>query len=125
MGTQSHETMAMEAAMAHRAVHSNEQAADQMLGKLSDKIDAASSDIAAEGTKISGATNWAIHKAKDTLRSAAGYVGERATTVLETYTKKDPIRAILIAASTGAVLMGLVAMMARSGARTVRRNVQR
>ena len=124
MGTQSHETMAMEAALAQRAVHSTEQAADQMLGKLSDKIDATRGDIAAEGTKISDATNWAIDKAKDTLRSAAGYVRERATTTLETYTKADPIRAILIAAGTGAVLMGLVAMMARSGARTVRRNVQ-
>ena len=70
MGTQSHETMAMEAAMAQRAVHSTEQAAD----------------IAAEGTEISDATHWAIDKAKDTLRSAAGYVGERATTTLETYT---------------------------------------
>jgi ElaB/YqjD/DUF883 family membrane-anchored ribosome-binding protein len=125
MGTQSHETMAMEAAMADRAIRSAEQATDQTLGKLADKIDAASSDLAAEGTKISDATNWAIGKAKDTLRSATGYVRERATTVLETYTKKDPVRAILIAASTGAVLMGLVAMMARSGARTVRRNVQR
>ena len=117
MGTQSHETMAMEAAMAQRAVHSTEQAADQMLGKLSDKIDATGGGIAAEGTKLSDATNWAMNKAKDTLRSAAGYVCDRATTTLETYTKADPIRAILIAAGTGAVLMGLVAMMARSGAR--------
>jgi ElaB/YqjD/DUF883 family membrane-anchored ribosome-binding protein len=94
-----------------------------MLGKLSEKIDATSGDIAAEGTKISDATNWAIDKAKDTLRSSAGYAREWATTRLETYTKADPIRAILIAAGTGAVLMGLVAMMARSGARAVRRNV--
>jgi hypothetical protein len=125
MGTQSHETMAMEAAMADRAVRSAEQATDQTLAKLSDKIDAASSDLAAESAEISDATKWAIDKAKDTLRSTAGYIGERATTVLETYTKKDPTRAILIAVSTGAVLMGLVAMVARSGARTVRRNVQR
>jgi hypothetical protein len=124
MGTQSHETMAMEAALAQRAVHSTEQAADQMLGKLSEKIDAARGDIATEGTKISDATNWVTNKAKDTLRSAAGYVCDRATTTLETYTKADPIRAILIAAGTGAVLMGIVAMMARAGARTVRRNVQ-
>ena len=125
MGTQSHETMAMEAALAQRAVHSTEQGADQMLGELSDKIDATSGDIAAEGTKISDATNWAIDKAKDTLRSAAGYARERTKTTLETYTKADPMRAILIAAGTGAVLMALVAMMARAGARTVRRNVQR
>jgi hypothetical protein len=117
MGTQSQETVNMAAAMAH-ALGSTERAADQAMGKVTD-------DVSAAGTKISDATNWAIDKAKDTLRSAAGYVGERATTTLETYTKADPIRAILIAAGTGAVLMGLVAMMARSGARTVRRNLQR
>lgn len=108
MGTQSHETMAMETAMAKRAVRSTEQAAD-----------------ITEGTAISDAANWAIDKAKDTLRSAAGYVGERATTTLKSYIGQDPMRAMLIAASTGAVLMGLVTMMARSGARTVRRNLQR
>ena len=125
MGTQSHETMAMEAALAHRAVHSTEQATDQALDKLSDKVDAARSDIAAEGSKISGAASWVMDKAKDTLQSAAEHVRERATTALKTYTKQDPIRAILIAAGTGALLMGFVAMMARSGARTVRRNVRR
>jgi len=124
MGTQSHETMAMEAALAQRAVHSTEQAAEQTLGKLSDKIDATSGDIAAEGTQLSDATHWAMNKAKDTLRSVAGYLRETATTTLETYTKADPMKAILIAAGTGAMLMGLVAMMARSGARAVRRNVQ-
>ena len=125
MGTQSHETMAMEAALADRAVHSVDQGTHQILGRLSDKIDAIGSDFAAEETKISNATNWAIAKAKNTLRSAAGYLRERATTTLGTYTKDDPIRAILIAASAGAVLVGLVAMVARSGARRVRRNVQR
>jgi ElaB/YqjD/DUF883 family membrane-anchored ribosome-binding protein len=94
-----------------------------MVGKLSDEIGATRGDMAAEGTKIGDATSWVANKAKDTLRSAAGYVCERATTTLETYTRADPVRAILIAAGTGVVLMGLVAMMARSGARTVRRNV--
>ena len=53
MGTQSHETMAMEAAMAQRAARSAERAAD----------------IAADGTAIGDATRWATDKAKDTLRS--------------------------------------------------------
>jgi len=109
MGTQSHETMAMEAAMAERAARSTGQAAD----------------VAADGTEIGGTTRWAIDKTKDTFPSAAGYVGERAATTLETLTRQDPMRAILIAAGTGALLMGLVAMMVRSGARTVSRNLQR
>jgi len=59
------------------------------------------------------------------LRSAADQVRERATTAVATYTKEDPIRAILIAAGTGALLMLLVAMTVRSGVRTVERKAQR
>lgn len=82
-------------------------------------------DVAAAGSKIGAAAGWAMGKAKDGLQSAAGQVRERATTAVATYTQKDPIRAILIAAGAGALLMSLVAMMARSGVRTVKRSVRR
>lgn len=109
MGTQSHETMAMEAAMAERALRSTEPAAD----------------IATEGTAISAASNWDIVKAKGGSCSAAGHVDERATATLRGHIGRDPMRAMLIAAGTGAIVMGLVTMLARSGARTVRRNLLR
>ena len=66
-----------------------------------------------------------MDKAKDTLESAAEYVFDQATTAVATYTKEDPIRAVLIAAGTGALLMLLLAMTVRSGVRTVKRKVQR
>jgi ElaB/YqjD/DUF883 family membrane-anchored ribosome-binding protein len=75
----------------------------------------------AAGSKLGDAANWA----KDRLESAAEYVRDRATTAAATYTKEDPIRAILIAAGAGALLMLLLAMTVRSGVRTVRRKVQR
>ena len=103
MGTQSRETMAVAEAMAHDS------------GR----------DVAAGGSKIGEAASWAMGKAKDSLQSAAEQVRERATTAVATYTREDPIRAILIAAGAGALLMSLVAMMARSGVRTVKRNVRR
>jgi hypothetical protein len=112
MGTQSQETLNMAAALA--------LAADQARGKLSEQ-----GNVAAADSKIGDAANWAMGKAKDTLQSAAEQVRERATTAVTTYTKEDPIRALLIAAGTGAVLMGLVAMMARAGVRTVKRSVRR
>ena len=108
MGTQSHETMAMEAALAERAHRSTERRAD----------------VAAETSAVGKTANWAIDKAKDTLRVSAGYVGERTTAALRSHVGQDPMRAILIAAGTGAVLMGLLTMMARSGARAVRRNAR-
>jgi ElaB/YqjD/DUF883 family membrane-anchored ribosome-binding protein len=80
--------------------------------------------VYAADSKIGDAANWAIDKAKDTLESAAEYVRDRATTAVATYTREDPIKAVLIAAGTGALLMLLLAMTVRSGVRTVKRKVQ-
>jgi len=93
--------------------------------QLENAREAYASTVSAAGSKIGDAANWALGKAKDTLQSAAEQVRERATTAVATYTKEDPIRAILIAAATGALLMVLLAMMARSGVRTVKRKVQK
>lgn len=93
--------------------------------QLQNAREAYASTVSAAGSKIGDAASWAMGKAKDTLQSAAEQVRERATTAVATYTKEDPVRAILIAAGAGALLMSLVAMMARSGVRTVKRNVQR
>jgi ElaB/YqjD/DUF883 family membrane-anchored ribosome-binding protein len=93
--------------------------------QLENAREAYASTVSAAGSKIGDAANWALGKAKDTLQSAAEQVRERATTAVATYTKEDPIRAILIAAAAGALLMGLISMMARSGVRSVKRKVQR
>lgn len=102
MGTQTRETMAVAEVMAHDS------------GR----------DAAAASSKIGEAAGWAMGKAKDGLQAAAEQVRERATAAVATYTQADPIRAILIAAGVGALLMSLVSMMARSGVRTVKRSVR-
>lgn len=110
MGAQSQETVNMAAAMAHDAVGAT---------------DGAGSVVAAVGSKIGEAAGWATGQAKDVLQSAAEQVRERATRAVETYTREDPIRAILIAAGTGALLMALIATLARSGVRRVERSLRR
>ena len=117
MGTQSRETVNMAAAMAH-AVDSAEGRADQALGKLADEVDEASS-------KLSDAAHWALAKTRETLRSAAEKVGERTKTTVATYTREDPLRAMLIAAVVGALLMGLVARTTKSGVREIDRRIHR
>ena len=117
MGTQSRETVNMAAAMAH-AVDSAEGRADQALGKLADEVDEASS-------KLSDAAHWALAKTRETLRSAAEKVGERTKTTVATYTREDPVRAMLIAAAVGALLMGLVARTTKSGVRAIDRRIHR
>lgn len=76
------------------------------------------------GSRIGDAADWAMDKAKEALQAGAEQVRERATAAVTTYTREDPVRALLIAAGIGALLMGLVAMMARSGVRKVRHKVR-
>ena len=122
MGTQSQETVNMAAALA--AARTPEQAAAQTARELAGKVDDATGSVADAGSKISDAASWAADKATAAAQAAAAHVRRRATKAVESYTRVDPIRAILIAAGTGALLMSLVAMMTRSGVRPVRRRIQ-
>ena len=67
------------------------------------------------GSKIGDVAIRAMDKAKDAVQSGAEQIRERATAAVATYTKEEPVRAVLIAAGVGALLMALVAMIARSG----------
>ncbi|MDQ2734947.1 MAG: hypothetical protein M3Y55_08165 [Pseudomonadota bacterium] len=75
-------------------------------------------------SKMAEAANWALDKAKEGLHAGAELVRDRTRTAVTTYTQQDPVRAILIAAGTGALLMGLVSMLAWSRARKVARKVR-
>jgi ElaB/YqjD/DUF883 family membrane-anchored ribosome-binding protein len=74
--------------------------------------------------RIADAARRAADTATEAIRAGAGEIGERAATAAASYTRADPVRALLIAAGTGALLMVLVSMLARSGARKVRRTLQ-
>ncbi len=125
MGTQSRETVAMEAALAQGVGRSTVPAADQAMGVLSEKAAELGRDSVRAGGKIGDVADRAFSKAKGAIQSAAANVRDQASTAVTTYTKDDPIRAMLIAAGAGALLMALLSMMAKSGAKTVQRKVQR
>ena len=76
------------------------------------------------GSHLAEAANWALDKAKEGLHAGADLIRDRTREAVTTYTLQDPVRAILIAAGTGALLMALVSMLARSGARKVGRKVR-
>jgi ElaB/YqjD/DUF883 family membrane-anchored ribosome-binding protein len=120
MGTQSQETVNMAAALAR----ATEQAAGQTTDTLAGKVDKARSSVADASSGISAAANWAVDKAKDAAYAAAGLARKRATKAVESYTRDDPIRALLIAAGAGALLMVLLGSIARSGARSARRKAR-
>ena len=78
----------------------------------------------APGSKMAEAADWALDKAKEGLHVGADLVRDYTRTAVTTYTLRDPVRAILIAAGTGALLMALAVVLVRSGARKVGREVQ-
>jgi hypothetical protein len=129
MGAQSQDTVnlaaALAASMAKDTAQSAGRAAAGQLGGLSTEIEDSSRGVGAAETKISEATSWVFSKATAALRSATAHVQARATATVGAYIKEDPIKAILIAAGAGAIVMAVVAMTARAGARSITRHVQR
>ena len=73
------------------------------------------------GSKMAEAADWALDKAKEGLHAGAEMVRDYTRSAVTSYTRREPIRALLIAAGTGALLMGLIAMLASSGLRKVGR----
>jgi ElaB/YqjD/DUF883 family membrane-anchored ribosome-binding protein len=121
LGTQSPETVHLAAAMAH-TVGMTERG-DQVMRRLSRELERGDRGIA-EDSRIADAASWAIEKATDALQLAGRYLREQASTVAARATRSDPLRTVLISAGIGALLMLLLSMKARSGARAVRRRVQ-
>ncbi|MEO7152464.1 MAG: hypothetical protein ABIX46_12260 [Burkholderiaceae bacterium] len=78
----------------------------------------------APGSKMAEAADWALEKAKEGLHVGAERVRDATRAAVTTYTLRNPLRAILIAAGTGALLMGLVSILLRSESRTVGRRVE-
>ena len=76
------------------------------------------------GSKTAEVASWALDKAKEGLHAGADLVRDRTRAAVTTYTLRDPVRAILIAAGTGALLMALASMLARSGARKIKRKIE-
>jgi ElaB/YqjD/DUF883 family membrane-anchored ribosome-binding protein len=104
MGTQSQESVAIEAMAA------------ALVGE-------GAGPAANAGSRLGDATGWVVDKARDAAQATAHRIGKRTTKAVEGYTRDDPVRALLIAAGTGALLMVLVAQIARSGARSVTRRL--
>ncbi|MEO7335996.1 MAG: hypothetical protein ABIV63_05370 [Caldimonas sp.] len=76
-------------------------------------------------SKVAEAADWALETAKGGLRVGADLVRDYTRTAVTKYTLRDPVRAVVIAAGTGALLTVLVAVLVRSGARKVGRKVRR
>ena len=95
-----------------------------LMGQITDwQLHNAREAYARTASKTAEVASWALDKAKEGLHAGADLVRDRTRTALTTYTVRDPIRAILIAAGTGALLMALASILARKASRKLRRKI--
>lgn len=113
LGTQSKETMDLAAAQARDALNSAGDTADRAVDTVADKVDDAKKGARTSFNKSAGVAEAIADKADDRLGSRS-QVRDRVAAYSDQvadYTAAEPVKAMLIAAATGAVLMALLAMM--------------
>jgi ElaB/YqjD/DUF883 family membrane-anchored ribosome-binding protein len=99
------------------AIRSTQRAADSALDSLSGKVDEARDQATPLINRVSSQAEAAARRGIDAVRDTSQQLRERALRVSDSavgYVKDEPLKAMLIAAATGALLMGLVTLMSRS-----------
>ena len=124
LGTQSRETVNMAEAMTPAGVLAREREYREALAPMGIQSGAADRPASGAGSKVGDAAGWAMGKANDALRSTARFARKRTSAAVASYTRADPVRAVLIAAGAGALLMMVLSSMTRSGARAVDRKIR-
>jgi ElaB/YqjD/DUF883 family membrane-anchored ribosome-binding protein len=90
-----------------------ENAADALSSKIQDVRDQAAPLI----NRVSQQAEAAAKRGIEAVRDSSAQLRERAQKATDTtvaYVKDEPVKSMLIAAATGALLMGLVSLMGRS-----------
>ena len=117
LGQQGQDMADKAAGTAQSAIGSTQRAADSALNTLSSKVDDLKNQAAPMINKVSTQAQAAAQRGIEAVRDTSQQLRERAMRASDSavgYVKDEPIKAMLIAAATGAVLMGLVALMSRS-----------
>jgi ElaB/YqjD/DUF883 family membrane-anchored ribosome-binding protein len=105
------------AGSAQGAIRSTQRAADQALDRLSEKVDEARSQAGPLLNKVTSQAEAAARRGMEAVRDTSQQLREKALQAQDltvAYVKDEPIKAMLIAAATGALLMGIVSMLGRS-----------
>jgi len=117
MGQQGQDMADNAANSAQGAIRSTQRAADQTLDRLSDKVDEVRSQAGPLLNKVTSQAEAAARRGMDAVRDTSQQLREKALQAQDltvAYVKDEPIKAMLIAAATGALLMGIVSMLGRS-----------
>lgn len=102
---------------AESTIRATQRAADEGLDALSNKVDDLRSQAAPLINRVSAKAEDVAKRGLEAVRDGSQQLREkalRATDSTVAYVKDEPVKSMLIAAATGAVLMGLVSLMGRS-----------
>jgi len=99
------------------AIRSTQNVANEAFDRLSDKVEDARNHAAPLLNRLTTQAETAARRSADAVRDTSAQVREKALQVSDTtvgYIRNEPVKAMLIAAATGAALMALVGLLSRS-----------
>ena len=102
---------------ANSAVRSTQSVANQAFDRISNKIESARDQAVPLINRLSSQAETAARRGVDAVRDTGAQMREKALKASDTtvsYIKDEPVKAMLIAAATGAALMALIGLLSRS-----------
>ena len=105
------------ASSAQGTIRTTQRAADDAMNGLSDKVEELRSQAAPLLNRVSSQAEAAARRGMEAVRDTSQQLRDRALRASDStvgYIKDEPIKSMLIAAATGALLMGLISLMTRS-----------
>lgn len=102
------------------AIRSTQNVANAAFDRLSDKVDTARDQAVPLLNRLSSKAEDAARRGADAVKETSAQLREKALQAQDTtvsYIKDEPVKAMLIAAATGAALMALVSLASRSSRR--------
>ncbi|MEO8805372.1 MAG: hypothetical protein ABI433_04770 [Burkholderiaceae bacterium] len=102
---------------ASSAVRSTQSVANQAFDSLNNKIESARETAVPLINRLSSQAETAARRSVDAVRDTSAQVREKALKASDStvaYIKDEPVKAMLIAAATGAALMALIGLLSRS-----------
>lgn len=102
---------------ASSAIRSTQNVANAALDRLANQVESARDQAVPLINRLSSQAESAARRGVDAVRDTSAQLRERAMKASDStvgYIKDEPVKAMLIAAATGAALMALVSLVTRS-----------
>lgn len=99
------------------ALNATQNATNEAFDRLGDKVDDAKNLAAPLINRLTAQAEAAARRGADVVRDTSAQLRDKATKAQETtvgYIQDEPVKAMLIAAATGAALMALISLVTRS-----------